>query len=121
MFRKEKKGLSALNYIFCTDKRILDINRQFLKHNFYTDIITFDLSETDRIYAEIYISIDRIKENAKKLGFSFKSELHRVIIHGALHLCGYNDKTKVEKLNMREKEEVYLTQYFKNNVSREKF
>lgn len=113
LFKKEKKQLSSINYIFCTDKRVLDINRQFLHHNFYTDIITFDLSETDFTQAEIYISIDRVKDNAKTLEVSLKSELHRVIFHGALHLCGYKDKTKKEKEEMRGKEDFYLKSHFK--------
>ena len=90
----------------------MEINRQFLTHDFYTDIITFDLSETDVIQAEIYISIDRVKDNALQLGVSFKSELHRVIFHGVLHLCGYKDKIKVEKEEMRKKEEFFLAKYF---------
>ena len=92
---------------------MLEINRQFLTHDFYTDIITFDLSETNAIQAEIYISVDRVRDNALKLGVSFKSELHRVIFHGVLHLCGYKDKTKGEKEKMRDKEEFYLARYFK--------
>ena len=111
IFKKEKKKLSSINYIFCSDKRLLEINRQFLNHDFYTDIITFDLSESDSTQAEIYISIDRVKDNAKSLGTSFKSELHRVIFHGALHLCGYKDKTWGEQLKMREKEDFYLSRY----------
>ncbi len=111
LFKKEKKKLASINYIFCSDKRLLEINRQFLQHDYYTDIITFDLSETDAIQAEIYISIDRVKDNAKTEGVSFKSELHRVIFHGALHLCGYKDKSKVESNKMREKEGLYLKKY----------
>ena len=92
---------------------ILEINRQFLKHDFYTDIITFDLSEGSSTMAEIYISIDRVKENASKMGVSFKSELHRVLFHGVLHLCGYKDKSARDIKIMREKEDFYLFQYFK--------
>ncbi len=113
LFKKEKKKLGSINYIFCSDKRLLEINQQFLRHDYYTDIITFDLSETDFTQAEIYISIDRVKDNAKTEGVSFKSELHRVIFHGALHLCGYKDKSKREALQMREKESFYLLKYFK--------
>ena len=91
IFRKEKKQLTSVNYIFCSDKRLLEINRRFLKHNFYTDIISFELSETKFIAGEVYISIDRVKDNAMLLGVSFKSELHRVVFHGALHLCGIDD------------------------------
>jgi len=113
IFKKEKRPLSSINYIFCSDKRLLEINRQFLKHDYYTDIITFDLSDTNAIHAEVYISIERVKENATTLKASFKSELHRVIFHGALHLCGYKDKSDTEKKKMRQKEDVYLSCYFK--------
>jgi rRNA maturation RNase YbeY len=112
IFRKEKKKLESLNYVFVSDKRLLEINRRFLQHYYYTDIITFDLSEGSDVRAEVYISIDRVKENAKKLDVSFKSELHRVIFHGALHLCGYKDKSKREREKMREREDFYLYQYF---------
>ena len=114
IFHREKRSLGGLNYIFCSDKELLRINRQFLGHDFYTDILTFELSETPGItQGEIYISINRVRENAKDLGVSFKSELHRVIFHGALHLCGYGDKTKREKQEMRGKEDKYLSLYLK--------
>ncbi len=111
LFKKEKKKLESINYIFCSDKRLLEINQQFLRHDYYTDIITFDLSETAATQAEIYISIGRVKDNAKTEGVSFKSELHRVIFHGALHLCGYKDKSKGETLKMREREGFYMNKY----------
>jgi rRNA maturation RNase YbeY len=111
VFKKEGKGLESLNYIFCSDKTLLEINRRYLKHDFFTDIITFDLSETKSCRAEIYISIDRVRENARKLEVSFNSELHRVIFHGVLHLCGYNDKTKTERNRIRVKEDHYLYNY----------
>ena len=112
LFKKEKKALAGLNYIFCSDEYLLEINRQFLHHDYYTDIITFDLSEANHpINAEIYISVDRVKENAAQFGDSVKRELHRVIFHGALHLCGYGDKTGREEKIMRGKEETYLTLY----------
>ena len=111
LFKKEKKSLLSLNYIFCSDKRLLEINNQYLKHNYYTDIITFDLSESKETIGEIYISIDRVKDNAKINGTSFKSELHRVVFHGALHLCGYGDKKPSEKILMTEKENKYLSLY----------
>lgn len=111
IFKKEKKQLGSLNYIFCTDKRLREINRQFLKHDYYTDIISFELSETEYCQGEIYISIDRVKENAKGLKISFKSELLRVIFHGALHLCGFKDKSKLEMKKIREREDFYLRLY----------
>ena len=114
IFKKEKKNLSNLNYIFCTDKQLLEINRQYLKHDFYTDIITFELSPKNQpIVGEIYISVDRVKDNALSLGEPQYSELHRVIFHGALHLCGYRDKDKKEILKMRGMEDEYLQQYFR--------
>lgn len=111
VFKKEGKSLEFINYIFCTDNALLKINVQFLKHDFYTDIITFDLSEKNSIQAEVYISTDRVRENAAQLGVSFKSELHRVIFHGSLHLCGYGDKNRMEKEEMRQKEDYYLKKY----------
>jgi rRNA maturation RNase YbeY len=111
IFKKEGKKLEYLNCIFCTDKALLEMNRKYLKHDFYTDIITFDLSKNGAVRAEIYISIDRIRENVLKLGISFKSELHRVIFHGVLHLCGYNDKTKAEMDKIRAQEDHYLKKY----------
>ena len=113
LFLNEKKKLSHLSYIFCSDKYLLGINNDFLKHDFYTDVITFDLSTTkNEIEAEVYLSTDRIKDNAMQLGVSFNKELHRVIFHGALHLCGYKDKKKTNKQQMRSAENKYLKQYF---------
>lgn len=112
LFRKEGKALESLNYIFCTDKRLLDINRQYLQHDYYTDIISFDLSAGPATIGEIYISIDRVRDNASTLGTSFKAELHRVIFHGALHLCGYGDKKKEEVVIMRKREDYWLSRYF---------
>lgn len=111
VFRKEKKQLASINYIFCSDQQLLEINQLFLKHDFYTDIITFELSESKFTEGEVYISVDRVRDNARLLGVSFKSELLRVIFHGALHLCGFNDKSKTEKQTMREKEGFYLNSY----------
>ena len=111
IFKEEKKQLLSLNFIFCSDNKLLELNQQFLKHDYYTDIITFDLSETDSILAEVYISLDRVRNNAKKLDIPFKTELHRVIFHGVFHLCGYGDKTKREIEKMREKEEFFLSKY----------
>ncbi len=114
IFKREKKGLESISYIFCSDEYLLGINKQFLNHDFYTDVITFDLSSpsTD-CTAEVYLSVDRIKENAIKLNVSLTDELHRVVFHGVLHLCGYKDKKKADVLLMRQKEEEYLKAYFK--------
>lgn len=110
IFNDEGAHLESLNFVFCSDSYLLKINRNFLNHDFYTDIITFDLSEEDSgaIIGEVYISVDRVKDNALKLEASFNEELLRVIFHGALHLCGYKDKKKKEITEMREKEEQYL-------------
>jgi len=114
IFRKEKKKLRTLNYIFCSDKDLLEINRQYLKHDYYTDIITFELSDKGTpVEGEIYISVDRVKENAGSLGEPFYKELLRVIFHGTLHLCGYKDKGKMEIRKMREEETKILSEYFR--------
>lgn len=112
IFKKEKKKLEAINYVFCSDEYLLSINRNFLQHDYYTDIITFGLSEPgEPVEAEVYISVDRVKDNAKQLGVSFKDEMLRVIFHGALHLCGYKDKRKAEIIQMRTKEDFYLGKF----------
>jgi rRNA maturation RNase YbeY len=114
IFRKEDFRLGSLNYIFCSDAYLLSVNRQFLQHNFYTDILTFDLSERGHpINAEIYISVDRVRDNALNYDSSFKKELHRVIFHGALHLCGYRDKKVSEAKIIRKMEDKYLDLYFR--------
>jgi probable rRNA maturation factor len=107
--KAEGYKLKELNYIFCSDIYLLQINRQYLNHDTYTDIITFDNSETERVITgDIFISIDRIRENAAKFNITETDELHRVIIHGALHLLGYTDKTPVTKQKMTQKEDFYL-------------
>ncbi|MGZ3749855.1 MAG: rRNA maturation RNase YbeY [Mucilaginibacter sp.] len=101
--------LQELNYIFCSDTYLLQINRQYLDHDTFTDIITFDNSEKEKVITgDIFISIDRIHENAAKFDTGVANELHRVIIHGALHLLGYTDKTAESKKNMTAKEDHYL-------------
>jgi probable rRNA maturation factor len=101
--------LKELSYIFCSDSYLLQINRQYLNHDTYTDIITFDNSDTDKmITGDIFISIERVRENAVKFNISETDELHRVIIHGVLHLLGYKDKTPVTKQKMTQKEDFYL-------------
>lgn len=102
--------LKELTYIFCSDAYLLQINQQYLDHDTYTDIITFDNSEEEgRIIGDIFISVERIRENAQKFNVSETDELHRVIIHGVLHLLGYTDKTAVSKENMTQKEDEYLS------------
>lgn len=112
LFKKEKTSLQSIQYIFCSDDELLEINRQYLNHDYYTDIITFNLGEA-AVIGEVYISIDRVKDNAATYKTSFKRELHRVIFHGALHLCGYKDKLNAEEKIMRAKEDRYLQEYFK--------
>ena len=114
IFKKEKTLAASLTYIFCSDPYLLEINKQFLQHDYYTDIITFDLSSTKGlIVGEVYISIDRVRDNANQLDDTIKNELHRVIFHGALHLCGYKDKKLSDEKAMRAAEEKYLKLYFK--------
>ena len=105
---KERKKTGMLHYIFVSDETILDMNNKYLHHNEYTDIITFDKNEADLISGEMYISIDSVRENAKEYHVNFRNELLRVMVHGVLHLCGYNDKTCIEQKEMRELEEEYL-------------
>lgn len=113
LFITEKKTLGSISYVFCSDEHLLGINKDFLKHDFYTDVITFDLgSDKSVIEGEVYLSVDRIKDNAKEIAVSFKEELHRVIFHGALHLCGYKDKKPIDIKTMRSREDKYLRSYF---------
>jgi probable rRNA maturation factor len=113
LFVRENRTLETLNYIFCSDEQLLEINKQYLQHDYYTDIITFDLSESPTsIIGDIYISADRIKENAVSHSNTVKKELHRVIFHGALHLCGYKDKKPADKKLMQQSEDKYLSLYF---------
>ena len=106
----EHFGLNSITYIFLSDKELLEINIKFLEHDYYTDVITFDLSNKEKeLNGEIYISIDRVKENAIEYKEDYKDELYRVMIHGVLHLVGYKDKTKKEKETIRLKENHYLS------------
>lgn len=114
IFSNEGKELRLLNYIFCSDHYLLDINKAFLNHDFFTDVISFDLSEGESMIGEVYISMDRVKENAILHSATFEKELLRIIFHAALHLCGYKDKKKSEITIMREKEDYYL-QFFQKN------
>ena len=108
----ERFILKGLNYIFCSDQELLELNRTYLRHDTYTDIITFDNSEANaQVEGEIYISIERVRENASDLQIPFEQELRRVMIHGVLHLMGYRDKSSAQKAQMREKEDAYLSLY----------
>jgi rRNA maturation RNase YbeY len=113
--KKEGLDIEALQYIFCSDKYILGINKSYLQHDYYTDIISFDLSETrGKLIGEVYISIDRVKDNAITHKTSFKEELLRVIFHGALHFCGYKDKKPSDIKKMRAQEDKWLKSYLKS-------
>jgi probable rRNA maturation factor len=106
----EEGQLNQLNFVFCSDEALLKLNIEYLNHTTLTDIITFNTSDDPAwIEGEIYISIDRVRENAERLENTFIDELHRVIIHGVLHLLGYGDKTVAEKKQMRKKEDAYLS------------
>ena len=110
---KHGKTVGELYYYFCSDEKLLEINRERLGHDFYTDIVTFPLTDCETILSsEFCISVDRIKENAVTFGRTYESELHRVIIHGVLHLIGFDDLTDEEELEMREKEEEALKSLF---------
>ena len=100
--------VDTINYIFCSDKYLLEVNQKYLNHDYYTDIITFDYNEENRIIGDLFISIERVKDYAEKNQINFKDELNRVMIHGVLHLCGYLDKSEEEAKLMRSKEDFYL-------------
>ena len=97
-----------ISIIFCSDDYLLDINKKYLNHDYFTDIITFNYNEKNTIIGDLFISIDRVRENAKGLKVDFNNELFRVIIHGVLHLCGYNDKTQDQQKEIRAKEDEFL-------------
>ncbi|MBZ9626923.1 rRNA maturation RNase YbeY [Psychroflexus sp. CAK57W] len=101
VIESEQKKVDDLSYVFCSDEDLLYINKRYLDHDTFTDIITFDYSEDESISAEIYISIDRVKENAKDFKVKFENELRRVLVHGVLHCCGYGDSTEESKAEMR--------------------
>lgn len=104
----EEKHIVSLNYIFCTDDYLLDINNKYLGHDFYTDIITFPYQQGEAIESDLFISLDRIRENADIYKVSFDNELKRVMVHGLLHLVGYGDKSEIEIMLIRQKEDHYI-------------
>jgi rRNA maturation RNase YbeY len=110
VFAEEHVAFQSVSYIFCTDDFLLKLNQEYLKHDTLTDILTFTLSGSSLpVVSEIYISVERVLENSSDLKIPFTTELNRVMIHGILHLCGYNDHTPEEKKTMRKKEDYYLS------------
>lgn len=107
----EGKKLGEINYIFCDDEYLLKINQDYLQHDYYTDIITFDYVKGKTISAEIFVSLQRISDNASTLSRDYEDELRRVLAHGILHLAGYKDKTEEEEKEMRRMEDLYLAKY----------
>lgn len=105
----EIRRIGNVNIIFCSDHYILDINRRFLQHDFFTDIICFDYCEGDRLNGDMFISVDTVSANAEEFGEGFERELNRVMVHGILHLIGYDDLTEEDRKIMREKEDYYLS------------
>ena len=104
----EIKTLGDISIIFCSDNYILDVNLRYLHHDYFTDVITFDYCEGNRLSGDLFISVDSVRENAVEFGTEFDDELHRVIVHGLLHLIGYDDHTLEDQKLMREKEDYYL-------------
>jgi len=111
----EKRKEGEINYIFCSDDYLHKLNVEFLNHDNLTDIISFDNAVGKELHGDIFISIERVDENAKKFGVSFLNELHRVMVHGILHYCGYKDKSKYDSQVMREKENFYLKTFDQNS------
>lgn len=109
LVKQELREIGDITFVFCDDNYLHKINLEFLDHDTYTDIITFDYSIGNEVISEIYISVDRVSENAKKYSQTFENEMHRVMIHGVLHLCGYKDKLAEDKQIMRDKENHYLS------------
>jgi probable rRNA maturation factor len=111
VIKSEDKKEGEINYIFCDDEYLLQINQEHLQHDYYTDIISFDYTIGNEISGDMFISIDRVKENAIEFNVSFEEELKRVLVHGVLHYCGYNDKTEADELLMRNKEDEKLAMF----------
>jgi len=105
----EGRTVGEINVILCSDNYLIDMNKRFLNHDYYTDIITFDYSVENTISGDLYISYDRVEDNASALGVSSQNEIYRVVIHGVMHLAGYSDKSKRQKQTMRERENFYLS------------
>lgn len=108
----EGKAVGQIAFIFCSDQFLLKMNRRHLGHDYYTDVITFNYCESNIVSGDIFISVDRVRDNAKKLGLRLEDELHRVMLHGVLHLLGFNDKSNAEKKAMRNKENYWLAKLY---------
>lgn len=108
LVKTENKRVGEVNYIFCDDDYLLEINKQYLNHDYETDVITFDYSDFPKVAGDVFISVDMVRRNAEKFAPSFEHEMYRVIFHGVLHLCGYKDKLPDEEQLMRAKENYYL-------------
>ncbi len=111
----EGKSLKDLSLVFTDDDYLLEVNKQYLNHDYFTDVITFDYSDFPEVSGDVMISLDRVKDNALSMNLAFEQEFYRVVFHGVLHLCGYKDKSKEDVLLMREKEDFYIHRF----VSRE--
>lgn len=111
----EGKSLKDLSLVFTDDDYLLEVNKQYLNHDYFTDVITFDYSDFPEVSGDVMISLDRVKDNAVSMNLAFEQEFYRVVFHGVLHLCGYKDKSKEDVLLMREKEDFYIHRF----VSRE--
>lgn len=113
LISNEEKKLGSINYIFCDDEYLLKVNQDYLQHDYYTDIITFDNVKGKTIAGEIFVSLQRVSDNASTLSKNYEEELRRVLAHGILHLCGYKDKSEQEEAEMRNKEDFYLKRFRK--------
>lgn len=111
LLRAEKQIGGQIQFVFMSDEQLYEMNMEYLSHDTYTDILTFDMSEGEEIAGDMYISIDRVKDNAKNLGVDWEEELDRVMVHGLLHLMGYNDKTEEEQKEMRKREDIHLANF----------
>lgn len=113
LISNEEKKIGSINYIFCDDEYLLKVNQDYLQHDYYTDIITFDNVKGKTIAGEIFVSLQRVSDNASTLSKDYEEELRRVLAHGVLHLCGYKDKSEQEAAKMRNKEDFYLKRFRK--------
>ena len=107
----QKKSIGNISIVFCSDEYLLQINKQYLNHNYFTDIITFDYSTDRKVSGDLFVSVDRLRDNSKQLEITLQLEVRRVLVHGVLHLCGYNDKSTADKKLMTAKEDFYLARY----------